>query len=283
MRAAALLFVGAAAVGCTWNSAALYSAPARAPLKLQVTTVPPPDAGGLITRSATIVVQLDDYPDPDSAIFGPIQLRSGSATFDISVSVDLVGRAIVITPRSLLSPNNQYQVIVEAGLRALDGRTVAATVSQTLKVGLDQGTPPVPPVVPTWNGDIKGDIATCAPSCHSPIGASGRARTPTRMLDLTGDPNDPTFGLINVEAQGELDFPEPLLRVAPGDSAHSVLLRKLIGGDPLADSHDPPYPAMGVDGRRMPISLDETMSVPPLDIATLRRLQTWIDGGAPID
>jgi hypothetical protein len=58
-------------------------------------------------------------------------------------------------------------------------------------------------------------------------------------------------------------------------------LRKLIGGSPQADSMDPPYPAMRVDGRRMPINLDESPK-DPLPDEELRTVQEWIEAGAPI-
>jgi hypothetical protein len=285
MRAAALALIGAATASCTWNtSQPLYAGSNPAPLNLTITTIPAPDANGQVTRSAVFILTCDDYPDPDSALFGPIQLRSGAATFDIDLRVSLVDKAIVVTPRSLLAPNTQYNVVVQPGVRALSSRTLATTVTQTVTVGVDQGMRPAPPPAYTWMGDIAADIATCAPSCHSPTGASGRTRTPTRLLDLTGDPTDPMLGLINAPAQGELGWPQPLLRVSPGDSAHSALLRKLLGGNPLADSRDASIPAMAVDGRRMPIQLDDTMPTPPpLDPATIRRVQNWIDEGALIN
>jgi hypothetical protein len=131
---------------------------------------------------------------------------------------------------------------------------------------------------------VRPVLGTCAPFCHSTVGASGRTRTPTRSLDLTGDPTDPRFGLIGVAAVGELGTAAPLARVSPGDPARSALLRKLIGGNPQADSRDPPYPDLRVDGRRMPIPLDETAPADaPLSDETLRVIQAWIAGGAPID
>ena len=71
--------------------------------------------------------------------------------------------------------------------------------------------------------------------------------------------------------------------MAPGDAPNSVLLRKLIGGNPQANSMDPPYPNMGVDGQRMPIDLATEVALPPLDDASLRLVQDWIAAGAPID
>ncbi len=283
MRAAALSLLTAVVSGCTWNSSQpRFAGSSPAPLHVQITTSPAPDGNGLVPRNAVIQIVLDDYPDPDTAHFGPIQLRSGANTFDIAVTVDLVDKTIVVTPRSLLAPNGSYVMTVAAGVAALDGRVVTADATAAINVSLDDGTSTPPPATPTWTQDIAPILGTCAPACHSPIGAAGDKRTPTRLLDLTGDPTNPTYGLINVPAQGELGWPEPLLRVSPGDSARSALLRKLIGGDPLSDSHDPPYPDLRVDGRRMPIALDETQSLPPLNTNTLRLIQRWIDGGAPI-
>src|SRR5262249_5125354 len=82
------------------------------------------------------------------------------------------------------------------------------------------------------DGGVREVLATCAAFCHSRVGASGRARTPTRLLDLTGDPRDPTYGLIGVASVGLRGTEQPLMRVAPHDPAGSVLLRKLIGGNP---------------------------------------------------
>lgn len=284
-RAALLLGLLAPLAACSPRTGnAAYVSSAAGPLQVTVTTDPPPRDDGTVARNARILVQLDDYPDPDGVYYGALELVSGAVSFDIRLEVDFVGRTIVMTPRSLLLPGAQYEVAVAAGLPALDGRALAADVVVPLRAGLDLATLPAPAPVPTWNADIRPVLGTCAPFCHSPVGASGRMRTPTRSLDLTGDPTDPVFGLVDVPAQGELGTAAPLLRVAPGDPARSALLRKLIGGNPQADSRDPPYPDLAVDGRRMPIPLDETApATETLSDDTLRLVQAWIAGGAPID
>lgn len=273
------------AAGCTFaTDTPPYVAPALPPLQASVTTDPPPAADGTVARNARILVQFDDWPDPDGVYFGPVQLLSGRSTFDIKLAVDFVGRTVVMTPRTPLEPGATYQVAVAAGFQALDGRVLADDLVVPIVAGSDLATLPAPPPTPTWNADIGPILGGCAPFCHSPVGASGDLRTPTRSLDLTGDPRDPRFGLVDVPSLGLLGTTQPLLRVAPGDPARSVLLRKLIGGNPDADSRDPPYPNLRVDGRRMPIPLDETQPADaPLDDTTLRLIQDWIAGGAPID
>jgi hypothetical protein len=259
-----------------------YAQPAQAPLSVAVGTVRPVRADGTVPRNERFLVQLDDYPDPDSVSYGPVTLRSGRANFDIDVSIDFVGRAVIVTPRSLMAPGAQYDLVV-SGLVALDERVQGADVVGSVRVGPDDGDPFPAAPAPTWTTDVRPILATCAPACHSPVGASGRMRTPTRLLDLTGDPLDPVFGLVNVQSVGLRGTPVPLLRVAPGDPARSVLLRKLIGGSPQGDSKDPPYPAMRVDGRRMPLLLDDAESSgPPLPEGQVRTVQDWIAAGAVV-
>jgi hypothetical protein len=286
-----------AASACTSVShVAPYDQPAQPALVVAVATEPAPRDDGTVPRNTRFVVQLDDYPDPDSVGFGPLTLRSGRGSFDIGITVDLVGRAVLVTPRSLLAPGTQYDLVV-SGLAAIDGRTQVDDVVATVQIGQDDGNPFPAPRQPTWNNadptlSVAAIVSTCAPFCHSPIGASLRPRTPTRELDLTGDPRDSVFGLIGVQSLGLRGTPVPLLRVAAGDPAHSVLLRKLIGGSPAAASFDPPYPNMGVDGRRMPISLcdlppdqcpPDQPTPAPFDDDQLRLVQDWIAAGAPVD
>lgn len=268
---------------CTYNSSPAFVQPAAPPLLLHATTDPAPRDDGTVPRNARLIVQLDAYPDPDSVRYGRLTLRSGRGNFDIRLDVDMVGQAVVVTPRSLLDPDTQYE-LVAVGLASLDGRAQTTTQSFAIHAGSDAGTPPTAPPPPTWWGDggVRAAIGGCAPACHSTTGASGRTRTPTRSLDLTGDPADPSFGLIGVQSVGLRGTPAALLRVAPGDPARSVLLRKLIGGNPQANSTNPPYPNMRVDGQRMPISLDTEQATTPVSDDTLRLVQAWIAAGAPV-
>jgi hypothetical protein len=267
--------------GCSYaTSAAPFQATPGAPLHATVTTDPPARADGTVPRDARFVIQLDGYPDPDTAVYGPLSLHSGKLNFDFKISIDFLAQQIIMTPHTQLSPGAQYDVVATR-LASVDGRLLAAPGLGSARAGTDLAGPPAPAPVPTWSHDIQRLLGGCAPYCHSPIGASMRMRTPTRMLDLTGDPNDPTFGLVGVPSVGLSGTLQPLLRVSPGDPARSELLRKLIGGNPSADSIDPPYPNMAVDGRRMPIPLDESQPASErLDDASLELIQDWIAGGA---
>jgi hypothetical protein len=260
-----------------------YGGPSSPPLQVSFSSDPPPADDGTIDRDARLILTFDDYVDPDAVSYGPLLLRSGQGSFDFTATIDFVDRQIVVTPRTLLSPATQYE-LTAGGLFALDGRHQDGVASFSYQVGLEVSNTTVPTPRLTWLDDIQPLLGNCAPFCHSPIGASGDTRTPTRLLDLTGDPFDPTYGLVGVISVGEGSGSHPLLRVAPGDPARSVLLRKLIGGDPHADSIDPPYPDLAVDGRRMPIPLDE--SLPAADALSddeLHAIQSWIVSGAALD
>lgn len=260
-----------------------YVQPAQAALSVVVAPARGVRADGTVPRNERFVVQLDDYPDPDSVSYGPLTLHSGRANFDIDVSIDFVRRQVIVQPRTLMSPGVQYDLVV-SGLVALDDRQQGADVVGSVLVGADDGDPFPPPTRRSWNGDLKPLVGGCAPFCHSPVGESGRMRTPTRLLDLTGDPRDPAYGMVDVTSVGLRGTPAPLYRVAPFDPARSVLLRKLIGGSPAGDSQDPPYPAMRVDGRRMPLLLDAAESSgPPFSDDDLLKVQDWILSGAPLD
>jgi hypothetical protein len=295
--AAALIFVCA---GCSSiTSAPQYDSPKLAPLTFQVSTDPPPDGDGKITRDAILHVTFDDYPDPDTVVFGPLLLRSGTATFDVIMRVSLVDKSVIVQPRSLLQPNTSYELVVDGHFRALSGRTPSATSVATLSVGdsLNPSPSPSPSPTPyTWYDDIKPMFVSadnCDKPCHNPDLCSGTGqRHPSSNFDVTAPPDDPVLGLINVASELMKGEARPLLRVKPGDSANSELLRKLLGGDPHAGrSSGEPVPAnLAVPGRRMPLYEQACANqILPMDPALyylnddeLRRVQDWIDQGAPI-
>jgi cytochrome c553 len=209
-------------------------------------------------------VTFDGLPDPDSVGFGAVLLRSGRNVFDAVLDVDLVGRAVLIRPRALLAAGTQYAVYVEATVRALDGRTLSAPAVATFDIGATTvGRAPRPPL--RW-GDVRPllvDRGGCA-RCHGP----GEA-PPARRLDLTVSPRDRELGLVDVPSLGLAGTGAPLMRVAAGDPARSVLVRKLVGGDGRDGA-----PFARVDGTRMP------PDAPPLDDDAIAAVARWIADGA---
>jgi hypothetical protein len=290
-----LLPVVCCAACTSLGSAPMFEAAPSTPLAITVSTDPPTatsDDGA--ARDADIRLTFDDYPDPDTAVFGPVLLRSGTVNFDADVRVDLVGRAIVIHPRALLAANSVYEVALAPTVRALDGRSVGGRGFFTkIAVGSGRRDPARPQERLIWDGDdgVGQQLNGCSSTCHSRVGASGEDRDPTRRLDFTRMPDDPIYGVINVPSVGLAGTPWQLARVTPYDSARSVLLRKLLGGN-HRNSRYPPYPEMRIDGQRMPISpCDETPDdetckdagpAPPWNDVAIRTIQAWIDQGAAI-
>jgi hypothetical protein len=282
------------------TSTPMFQTEALPPFKVITVTTDPPSGADGAYRDARLRVVFDDYPDPETATFGPILLRSGKGAFDVDISVDLLGKAIVVRPRSLLD-SVHYELLVSAKVGALDGRTVGGSgYSQEIAVGTDLNPSPAPSPSPVTWSSLSDFLPSCAPYCHTIDhrcpGRDGKQQ-PSRQLDLTLQPSDPdytTLGLVNVPSVGQVDTPDPLLRVSPFNSARSVLLRKLIGGDAHADSQDPPAPEMGVDGRRMPLQENPCDPTLPPTMRTcadgqtttflcpeqIRLVQDWIDQGA---
>ncbi len=287
MRSLCVLLLCAAA--CTYpTSEPAYSGPSPEPLTITVTTLPPAAADG-VPRDAQIRATLDDYPDPDRVFFGPVVLKSGKGNFDSDLRLDFVGKAILVQPRTLLTANTTYELVIGPTIASLSGRTTGSQQTFRIDVGGTVAGPQPARARVAWNPSpgvigVKSLIQTCANYCHSDHGCR-LPRRPTRQLYTTGPPDDPVFGMINVPAVGMRGLPQPLLRVAPFDPARSELLRKLIGGNAVHDSRDPPYPDVRVDGRRMPLAepICDDPEPPPFDDVALRQIQDWIDGGALLD
>ena len=233
-----------------------------------VVTPPPAASGGGVARNARFSLVFDDYIDPDAMHFGAVLLQSGGVTFDATTRLSFVDHAIEVIPRALLIPQNIYLLSV-GSLYAMDGRkTPASGLGIRVGVGSDVVELPAAPPPPTWT-EVKSRLSACR-LCHSR--ALGRA---DMDLDLDGDPRDPIYGIIGVTARSRRDTQTALPRVAPGDGARSVLLRKLVGGDPSEAPPGVTYPALAVDGTIMPPS-----PMAPLDDETLHAVQAWIDAGA---
>jgi hypothetical protein len=292
MKPATLLLFALA--GCSTSPASpVYDNSNPPPLTVSFASDPAPFPDG-VPVDATIVASFDDFPDPDTVAFGPVLLRSGKGDFDADVRVDLLGQSIRVRGRSPLVPGTQYSVTITTDVRSLGGRTLPGAVTWTFTAGAE--TSPARPTLSqmrcghdpcTWP-DVQAVLANApgrgcgSQACHSPTDLAGQPTVPARLLDLTGDPRDPRYGLIDVPSVGLSGTFSQLVRVLPGDSSRSVLLRKLLGGGAPAaapETGEVPYPNTRVDGKRMPIDLDGLASA-PLDPASIAIVQQWIDDGA---
>jgi hypothetical protein len=280
MRFGLLLLLAA---GCTeLGSTPRFEGPEPHTLEISVSTEPPPAADGVV-RDAVIRATFDDYLNPDTVFFGPVVLKSGRGNFDADLRLDFVGRAILIQPRALLLPQTTYELVIGPTVSSLAGHTVGAQRTFRIDVGATVAGPQPPKPRVTWEKDLTVVIGQCAPYCHTTRGCSSPLREPTRQINVAL-PNDPVYGFVNVPALGQRGLLRPLLRVAPFDASRSQLMRKLVGGNVVRDTSDPPYPDVGVDGRRMPLP-ERVCNEDPryLTDEQIRLVQEWIDGGAPLN
>lgn len=109
----------------------------------------------------------------------------------------------------------------------------------------------IEPTLAAIQVEIFDSVGCSAIPCHG-------AEVPPFGLDLTSV-NTSEASLVSVESGQS----PPKLRVAPGDSAASYLMNKILGVD------------MAPDTERMPLV------APPLCDARIEAVRAWIDAGAP--
>jgi len=186
-----------------------------------------------------------------------------------------------VTPR-LLTSLQDIQAVLSAGLAVQIDGGLQDTFNCPIVTGVQAVTPPVtstppvgnpytPPVTPTpppsggttpppaagvsFSRDIlriftNNGAKTCAQaSCH----AGPNPQMGQNLSAATAYAN-----IVNVPSAEE----PSLLRVKPGDAAHSYLYQKITG-------------AAGIAGSRMPLAGG------PLDDADIGKIELWIDQGAP--
>ena len=248
MRRAVLYGLAALAASCTYPNDLTPAGAEPAPLRLLSST--PPAGGTAVPLGSAVTLVFDGFPDPSSlGRFGAVTLHSGVNSFDFTLAVDLVGRALVLQPRTPLTPGAGYDVEVGSALHGLDGAVATAS-----HVGFTAGQTPggAPPAAPrrTLAADVQPllDAGCALSSCHDASSAAG---------GLALDPAHARAALIGVEAAeapGET-------RVIAGHPASSYLLRKLLG-------------TPDIQGLQMP-------SGGQWPLESLRIVSDWISSGSP--
>jgi hypothetical protein len=236
-----LLAAIAAAVGCSYGNESNNLPPLR-----WIDSAPRPG-----TREVALDISVDllfSMPIAAEALgTGAVRLVSGTTIVPADPVVDLLERRIRLTPRQPLRPELRHHVVIASGLPGLDGSTLARTSSFDFTTGRQlRGSTPAPPspraaeLQPIWS-------ARCV-HCHG-------GHRPRAGLDLSS-PRAASLGLVDVPSSES-----PLRRVTSGDHATSYLMRKLLGRFAITGLPMPP------DGS-------------PLTPEQLRRIASWIDGGA---
>jgi hypothetical protein len=223
--------------------------------------VPASNSTGVPTDT-TVRVTFDDYPDPDSVGSNTLLLTTGFFWVPGIYGVDLLNKTAILRPWRALSPNLSYTLHLAPALHSLSG-CPAPDTTREFRTG-DGPSGASPPAVPAF-ADIQKIFDTRCGSggCHLDASAAGDGCLATPAAGLSLCASQSWEALVGVTSQQESD----LLRVTPGDSGRSYLLRKLIPAPP----DDGPMPT--VLGQREPPGA-------PLDPDLIEAVAAWIDGGA---
>jgi hypothetical protein len=248
-----------ASLGCSRPTA---STPYPGGCATLIPTVWEPAANSLGAPTDVVVrVTFNDYPDPNTVNSDSLLLTTGFFWIPGVYGVDLPAKTATLRPWRPLSPNLAYTLHLVPGLHSLDGCAAPDTTREFRTGAGPEGASPPP--VPAF-ADIQALFeARCGGGCHldASVPGGGCLGAPAGGLSLCAA--ESWDALVGVPARQE----SALLRVAPGDSARSYLLRKLIP--------DPPDggPIPTVLGQREPPGA-------PLDPAEIEAVAAWIDSGA---
>jgi hypothetical protein len=240
----------------------------------QIVNVHPGANATDVSPDVKVTVTFNDFPDPDSVDTSTLRLFTGLFYHTGRFGVDLIERQAFFQPAGSLTLGRGYTVIVEPGIRSLRGCQLNAppptsdgmhpdsyaVMFTTLDPELIRPLPPVasPPtfadVVGVFGGHCAGAgchlgdgmVPTDDAGCLRSSGAGLSLCARDARVDLLGVPSSQVDGLV---------------LVVPGDSSRSYLLRKLVGAPPVTGHFGSPQGEVSVED--------------------LRRIQHWIEAGAP--
>ena len=248
--------MGLAATGCSYPTSTTPYPGACVPMAV-ASSSPAADSTTAPTDGA-IGITFTDYPDPDTVGTPSMLLTTGVFRVPETYRVDLADKTVTMIPVGSLIAHLGYSASVFPDLRSLAGCSATFEI-----VSFDTGDGPAnlpPPPVPTLS-DVQPILdGRCADNCHADA-SGGCLAAPMSGLSLCA--TDARNALIDVPSREV----SSLLLVAPGDSARSYLLRKVlpatVGGGPIPTTL----------GQREPPG-------DPLTQDQLATLAAWIDGGA---
>ncbi len=171
----------------------------------------------MVPLGSAIRLVFSDYPDPDS--FPPQVTLSAPNSIAAKVTVDLIGKSVLLVPVQALAPQTSYTMTIGSTAASLALVQLGKTVTLGFSTGTAPGGGPNPP--PDCQLATRGGLlANCnGAGCHAPSDFGG----PAAQLDLTLAAA--ASALVGVPAQER----PGLKRVLPHDPSRSYLLRKLLG------------------------------------------------------
>jgi hypothetical protein len=254
-----MLAVAACAAGCSTTTDATPYPGTCTPLT-PLSWSPPGSSEGVPT-DVVIRIRFDGYPDPDTLGSESLSMTTGFYWVPARFRVDLLDKTVSLRPWQQLSSNLGYTLHLQSTLHSLQGCAAESTIRSFRTGDGPSGGEPAP-VVPPFT-EVQALFADrCAGGCHIADDGVGCVDRPEGGLSLCA--TDAFDALIDVRAHTQPALP----LVDPGDSARSVLLRKLI---PATPGGAPPPPTLG---HRDPPGM-------ALDRAEIQMIAAWIDGGAP--
>ena len=237
------------------------------PFTVVATILPVADLAQDQPRDPILEIRFSDYPDPTTLNFPALRLGPRGSSIQFVYTVSLVDKSITLRPRDHLLQGIDYIVSLDPEIRSLAGRKLSDGLPfrLTFHTGA-QLSPPISSPPPSTLTEVlaKTPIRTsCARAgCHTSAGGL----TPARGLDFSLPPEALKAQLLSGRRVGITS----LLLVESGRPEASYLLRKLLarqGG------------YVQIEGEPMPPAA-VAESAPPLDVAALRLVETWIRQGA---
>lgn len=187
-------------------------------------------------------------PNADTVVRVNIRLFAGLVETSGALTTDLLDQRVRFAPFEPLLPNLRHQVYVHQRVAGLNGATLGQTVVFNFTTGEQRRTPPEATPPAPGAGELQPLWDEHCASCH-------RSADPPAGVDLSS-PETALASLRNVPSTFGTK-----VRVLSGDHARSYLMLKLLAAGGYVGFPMPP------DG-------------PRLSRQELRRVVTWIDGGA---
>lgn len=239
----------------------------------QLVDVSPPDEAIDVSPDVSIVFTFTDFPEPDTAVHQNFGIYSGPYYYTAHELVDLIRRTVTFKPTSSLPRGIGFTLSLSPQVTSLRGCALAQPPSGPTgvrptayyfsfrTVERDVAIPAPDPLPPpaTFAQVLQVMAARCAGGCHLPDPGSGPREMclPEPAGGVTLCSRQAYGSIVGVTSRqvGRLTI------VAPGDSARSYLLRKLLGAPPTTGHRGPPGNVIS----------NEELAI----------IQSWIDAGAP--
>jgi len=219
--------------------AAACSAPTGSPYDgtcplFQLVETIPIQGARQVSPLTPVTFRFSDFPDPDTTFYPTVTVTSGYYRYTARSGVDLARRTVVIQSNNGLPAGVEVTALATTNLRSLHGCPVYqppdrdGDLAVLLQFRTAESATPVPATAPPTGPEVVSLLAArCAGGCHA-VDASTCLAEPAGHLSLCA--SEALAALDDVPSR---ERPSSTL-VLPRDSAHSYLVRKLLGAPPAS-------------------------------------------------